>query len=205
MSDLSLPITLASSQTWSINGESGGHGLKVDNTVAGASANLHLELKNQAKLLVETDAEVGDVTVSSPEYPEFLFLGSHEVAGALNAIDGNPIHLGAQTQLVALDGSSGPLSAENGSLIQVGDFEAGTLLVEGALTMQSRGLLQSMSASGTVAGKDYSQIKATGSVSLGSALLLTLFDSGCKPLHKGDVDTLNHHRTDHHRYVCRYS
>jgi hypothetical protein len=195
---LSLPITLGTSQNWSIGGN--GNGSRVDlgtgGGVTGTSAALNISLSDQATLgFGANNNEVGAVTVAGTGilFPGSVTLGPG--SGSLNGTDGNPVSLSGGAGLAAFDGTTGPLTMTAG-LLQVGcGCAAGTLAVNGGVTLNSAVLMTFINHSGTTAGTDYSQLSASGSVNLAGTHLVVLDGQGqgasaCQALRPGDVDML---------------
>jgi hypothetical protein len=182
------PITLGASQTWSVTGGSNNQQITVAK-VDGAADNLTIDFASEPFLTIEDHAEVGTFTVSSQGV---VSLNS----ASLNGATGNAVDLSHGGGLFVSGGasSSGPLSLNEDSL-QVGAASASavaTLAVNGGITLGSTNHTSLyINHSGTVPGTDYSQISATGNVSLGGASLQVW--ALCKPgtaLTPGDVDTL---------------
>jgi hypothetical protein len=171
----------------------------LENTVTGSSAGLTLALGNGARLQVgegasSADVEAGPIKVGGSGGFVPVFLGQQELepakraAGSFNGSDGNSVTVEGQDFLVGLNGTTGPLVAQEQSTIQVGAYYAGTLSVKGPLTVRGK-LQQAITHSGTLAGTDYSQLSATEEIKLESGTF-ELFDSPCTPLTVGDIDTL---------------
>lgn len=201
---LSVPITLSAPQTWSINRVNGGlnEGLEVNANISGAvSDTLGINFgTSYAFFGITADAEVGAVTVTGSGALALGALASGAggaVQGSLNGTNGNPVGLGSATFLVALDGATGPLTVGEVASLQVGEpgpaqGTSGTLAVNGGVTFNSTSNFFSFIHPGTVAGTNYSQLRASGAVSLNGATL-RLSDGGgsaCEVLTPGNVDTL---------------
>jgi hypothetical protein len=182
------PITLGASQTWSITGGSNNQQISVAK-VDGAADDLTINFVSEPFFSIEDHAEVGAFTASSQGV---VGLDS----ASLNGATGNAVDLSHGAALFVSGGasSSGPLSLNEDSF-QVGDLNrsgAATLAVSGSVTLGSSSHASfSVNHSGTVAGTDFSQVSATGNVSLGSASLQIwgLCETGTA-LTPGDVDTL---------------
>jgi hypothetical protein len=189
---LGVPITLGAPQTWAITGGSANQQLDLGAAVTGGFP-LTVDLSSQTFLGVNTqDVEVGPIAVSgtggSPS-PGALSLGPG--AGSVNATDGNPLSFSAGAGLAAFGGSTGPLTMTGGQL-QVGEpGSAGQLTVNGGVTLNATEL-SSFVQPGANAGVDYSQLDATGTVSLVNARLRLSGGSSeaCPKLNPGEVDTL---------------
>jgi hypothetical protein len=201
---LRMPIALAASQTWSIDGNSNGSQLGLYGNVTGSSP-LAISLSHRTFLgLNGNDVEVGPVTITGGDATASgnssfrngsVAVGSPSADGQLNGTDGNSVsltHAGMTTE----NATVGPLTSTGGNLQvgQGGPSAKGTLTVNGALTLDSATALDMfVNSSGGTAGTDYSQINASGTVDLGGAHFLPSGDApsgGCPALNQGDVYTL---------------
>ena len=195
--DFQVPVTLGASQTWSITGGSYNQQLAIAAAVTGSTHALAINLSNQTSLGLYADNEVGAVSVTSSGAPSTVELGHPNNPGSLNGTDGNPVSFSGGARLLADPGTVGPLTMAGGQ-IQVGEpFQAGTLAVNGGVTLDSTSSLATyIRRSGTTAGTDFSQLTATGAVDLAGANLAiggeTLVGEAysCPVLTPGDVDTL---------------
>lgn len=196
--NVQVPMTLAASQTWSITGGSGNQQLAIAAPVTGSTQPLTIKLSARATLGLYADDEVGAVSATSTGTPpSTVQLGSPQNPGSLNATDGNPVSFSGGVGLVADSGKIGPLSMRGGQ-IQVGaPVQPGTLAVNGGATLDAAsGLATYIHQSGTSAGTDFSQLRATGHVDLGNARLVLggyRFVGevrSCPVLTPGDVDAL---------------
>lgn len=203
---LRMPIALAGSQTWSIDGNDHGSQLGLSGNVTGSSADtLSIALGHQTFLgLNGNDVEVGPVSITGANTAASgnpatrngtVGVGNPSAPGELNATNGNPVSL-RDAGIASADGTVGPLSVAGGN-IQVGQegfTPAGTLTVNGALALDgATDLVMYINGSGTTAGTDYSQIAANGAIDLANAHLLPSGDDGhgnCPALRRGTVDTL---------------
>jgi hypothetical protein len=183
--NISLPLTLGASQSWSVTGGSSSQQLGVS-SVTGSAETLAVNFASSGILSVQ-DLEVGAVSLTGA--------GVAGVFGSLNGTDGNPVSISSPARLAVqvAGATSGPLASAGGN-IQVGGGHAldGTLAVNGAVTLDSStGLTMFIDQPGTTASTDYSQLTASGAVGLGSASLsLNNPAAACPALHVGDVDTL---------------
>jgi len=187
---LQLPLALSADQTWSVDGSDGG-ALQVSGALSGTGA-LGLALAGSATVDVASlsgvDDELGALSVSGSGQ---LVLGQAGTTTELNATDGSSVSVGGgATLLAAGTGETGPLTLAGGTL-QVGDAShSATLAVSGAAGFDSASTLSLfLQHAGTTAGTDYSQLTATGALSLGGAGL-SLAAGMCPSLNPGDVDTL---------------
>jgi hypothetical protein len=175
-SSLDLPVTLGTSQSWSIDGGSGGYAeLDLGGVLSGTASSLEVGLQNYALLDLRADDEVGPVTITGADPTNngggasangFVTLGSDSSAGALNSSDHNPVTLSD----VALRGSGslGPLTTA-GDTIQIGaSYPAppGTVAVNGDASLDAATI-----AAFRIDPSGSSRLTATGNVDLGGARL----------------------------------
>jgi hypothetical protein len=200
---LRMPITLAGSQTWSIDGNGNGSQVGLYGNVTGAPADaLTITLSGETFLgLNGNDVEVGPVTITGANTAATgnasfrngsLSIGNPSAGGQLNGTDGSPVSL-RNAGITSENGTVGPLSVAGGN-IQVGEGgppPMGKLTVNGALTLDgATDVRMFVNGSGTT---EYSQINASGTVDLGNAQLFASGDDGhgnCPALKRGDVATL---------------
>jgi hypothetical protein len=198
-SEIDTPIVLSALQTWSVDGgSSGAGGLIVDGGTTGTSEALDVELSNEGllDLGLGSDNEVGDVTIygkdSDVSWQDAFRNGALELGdgSSLNASDGSTIALG--NAAIVGDGTVGPINSSSG-VIAPGD-PLGSLTINGPLTMDYGSALQfAIADSGTTPGKDYSQLRTTGSIDFGGGDLdVTGSDANndCPSLDLGSVYTL---------------
>ncbi len=205
-SGLKIPITLGASQTWSINGGPNAfhsQGLGFSGNISGATSTLAVSFSGAFPVLAfDADVEVGPVTVTSDAtHGGGVLLGYSRAPlhpASLNGTDGNPVSLSGGAGITSVKGAIGPLTLVDGFIYLGGGPGAGTLAVDGGVTFSSRSRLEALiTHPGTVAGTDYSQLSATGTVSLAGASLDLYNGEGfdeegtpCEALTPGEVDTL---------------
>ncbi len=189
---IEVPLALSADQTWSITAGSLEQQLGIENaSVTGSSDTVAVDFSDNTFLdLFNGDDEVGAVTAS----------GSGEISlfgpVSLNGTDGNAVRVSGGAGLFAFSGASevGPLTISGGFLdVGTGSSPDGTLAVDGGVTLNSvPSMTMDIDQAGTTPSTDYSQLTASGNVSLGSATTsLGLGTSGtCPTLDVGDVDTL---------------
>jgi hypothetical protein len=191
---LTLPITLGSSQTWSITGGNHAAPVYLTGAVSGSSHALAIKLANGGILSLGDNVEVGPVTVSGGG---FLVDGagfSPSDQGSLNSTDHNKVTISG-SQLTTDEGTVGPLTALGSRIVvgSSGQLPTGSLGVEGSLNLTSNSALSmNVDGPGTTAGNDYSSFNAKGNEALGGSLNLggAAPNGDCPGLHKGAVDTL---------------
>lgn len=185
------PITLDAAQRWSLTGEP--DSALTIGPVSGPEP-LALALSGGTNLDLDGAVEVGPVTLSGHGA---LNIGGGE---ALNAQDRDAVKVSGGAELTAdFPGTSaGPVSVAAGQLV-VGDglIYDGTLAVKGAVTLTAASSMDLfVDEAGTRPSRDFSQLAATGPVTLGDARLhLAMGEGGstgpgCQTLTIGNVDTL---------------
>ncbi len=192
----SLPLTLGAAQTWSLTGRYSSSSLRLEPeaTVGGPYA-LDISLAEEAALTIESNADVGQVTVSGRG---LLDLGGFSGQGSLNGTDASPVTIDTGIYTEVTGASVGPLTLGEDDVLEVGNGDnSATLAVDGGLTLGSNGTLSSIIRKhGPTAGSDFSQISATGLVALaGNALSLRdgvhlAGTGGCETLTTGEADVL---------------
>jgi hypothetical protein len=138
------------------------------------------------------DSEVGQVTVENGVNLQ-LALGVK-----LNAVDSQPIDVTSTGLLSVIDASSetGPIDVTGGSLVLgVGESPDGSIAANGTVTLDPQSAVKFyIDDNGSTPSTDYTQLSATGDISLGgSALSLqqgTMGGSTCVALSVGDTATL---------------
>lgn len=198
LTGLFLPIVLGADQAWSIDGE---FGVTVGGKVTGRPHSLEIDLGEGSSATLG-DVEVGPVKVTGKtaphSLPPSLVLERRNSRSELNGVDGQPVHV-AGSFLSASNAAVGSLTTDNAVVSAMGANPPGKLAVNGSVRLDSRGeILTYVSRSGTKAGKDYWQLRASGPVHLGHAhLVLSVSnskgfgpDQPCPKLDKGTVETL---------------
>jgi hypothetical protein len=179
---VAVPITLGAPQTWTVAGNAVvpgqgavGAGIVMGAPVTGQAHALTINVSSGALFGLSGDNEVGPVSIVGPASPSAGGKGEVEIDSpangslpALNARDGNSVTLIDAGLLIA--GAIGPLTV-TGSTVSVGgpSIPARTATAS-ALNLDTLSQLTfSVSGSASTAGADYSQLRSTGTVSLGGA------------------------------------
>ena len=197
---VSMPITLTAPQTWTFDGHNIFAQVNLSGKVTGATRALTVDLNHDTAFGVDSaNVEAGPITINTTQTTG----GNSSIVGLvtggkLNAIDGNSVSLMAAGVDIVVAGNAavGALNADAGNIqVANGSANPAKLSVNGGFTQgSSNELVLNVSHPGTTAGTDYSQLAATGAISLGGALALSGSTSGnpptCPTLHPGDVDTL---------------
>jgi hypothetical protein len=194
--DLTIPLTLASSQRWQFSGGEvpEGQHVTIGSAVSGESANLTIGLNGAATWMLlgsfpgsspSIDDELGDVTVEGVSEPVF------ELGAGLNATDGHSVTLKG-VNFYASSITTGSLISEDAAvhvaLASLEQFGPALLSVQSASLDGGSSLAFAITGSGDQAGKSYSQLQSGGPVDLGGASL-ELYGT-CPSLPVGEVLTL---------------
>jgi hypothetical protein len=185
---IGIPITLSANQTWTITGGSLGQQVNIGGTVTGQADTLGLSFSGGTFLGLGGDTEVGAISATGA--------GVLVDGASVNGTDGNPVGLsgGAALFIPSKGATSGPITMSGGE-IQVGQGAKpdGTLAVNGGFTLDSSSSMTFfVNGKGKTPGTAFSQLTATGDISLGNASLRIVAgsfgnQSFCGKLHTGDV------------------
>ena len=183
-------ILLSANQSWSLNGGA----LDLESAVTGATDTLGIGLSNSAILGMSGDNELGPVTVTGSGSGDRVIFYS---GGSLDGTDGNAVDL-TDAELSTIDGLSlGPLTMTGASMTLEGTSggtpQTPVASVNGAASVDSNSSLAMSilpSASAPSAGSNYSQLSASGNVTVGGDLELEEFGGTCSNLTLGNVYTL---------------
>ncbi len=185
-------ITLSADQTWSLNGGT----LDLQSDVTGPTDTLGIDLTNSAILGMSEDNELGAVTITggSAIGDRVIF---YTAGGSLNGTDGNAVSLTDVDLGTIFNLSVGPLTL-TGADLSLGGTSGGTpetpvVSVDGAASLGSNSeLALSIAPNGSApsAGSNYSQLSASGNVTVGGDLVLDQLASTCTALTPGAVYTL---------------
>jgi hypothetical protein len=192
---LGLPITLGAPQTWSLEGPGEvvmSCGPLPCRPISGVSDPLALDLSKRAILAdVGGDLEVGALTITGANPSDTgsaarengeLQVANGVETGALNATDGNPVHL-VDAALFSCCATTGALASTGGEVDVYGEPGA-KFTVAGAVTLDSASEMRFWIPS---------QLSASGPVNLANAHLSIWEESseaGCPTLKPGDMYTL---------------
>jgi hypothetical protein len=169
---LELPLHLSASQTWTVEGRSGGalaeNGILLENALTGAASELTVDLRNASALILANETEVGPTTIAGAEAAVTpLENGLVILEGRLNSGDDQPLSL--RDVALAGTGEVGPLETHD-ALIDVGSGEE----VAGRLEASNVELDSESIVGFEVSGADsaqhgYSQLISRGPVQLNEA------------------------------------
>ncbi len=201
---IQAPLVLGAPQTWAVGKGTGTsyNSLTLTAGVTGSSSALALTFPTSTgaatgDLFVDANMEVGPVTVSGVGGLHIGGSPTSGLIGSVNGSDGNTLTVHNGAKLVPNPSStSGPLTISDGKLLlgtNSTNTGATTLVVKGAYSINSSSTTTTfVNEDGTTAGTDFSQLSATGNISLAGTLKVGqgAIPSGCVALTKGDVATL---------------
>ena len=198
------PLVVGAAQTWTIGAGTGSgySSLSLTGGVTGSSSSLGLTFPastgaTTGDLFVDSNMEVGKVTVNGGGG---LHIGGCPTCGdpgSVNGTNGNPVAINRGATLVANPSSKvGALTvAASKLLLGTNTTNTGTttLAVNGPFSIDSASTTTTyINADGSTPGTDFSQLTATGDISLAGTLKIGqgATPSGCVALSPGDVATL---------------
>ncbi len=201
---INTPLALSANQMWTIGGgfNAAYNSVSLANTatVTGNTATLGVTFPSGpgtsfgGDLFVAGDVEVGAVSVTGSGG---LHVGASGSAGSVNGSDGNPVGITNKAALIANPGATvGPLTSTGGKLILgtgSGNSAPTTLGVNGAVVLDSATTTTTLiDNNGSTAGTDFSQVSASGNVTLAGTLSIGQgqVNGACAALSRGDVATL---------------
>jgi hypothetical protein len=201
---IQTPLVLSAPQTWAIGKGpgSGYNSLSLTAPVTGSSSSLGLTFPTSTgaatgDLFVDSNMEVGPVTASGVGGLHIGGAPGTNTPGSVNGTDLNAVTIRGGAKLVPNPSStSGPLTITGGKLLlgtNTTNTGATTLAVNGAYSIDSTSTTTTfINQNGTTAGTDFSQLSATGNISLAGTLKIGqgATPTGCVALTKGDVATL---------------
>jgi len=204
---INTPLNLAANQNWTIGA---GFGAAYDSlsiigdvmaSPLGSSPTVTVPFvpgpggASSGDLYATSDMEVGQVTVTGSGG---LHIGGMAGGGSVNGTNGNPVALNNGAKLIINPSSKvGDLTIGTNSKLLLGtgpnNVGAVTLAAKGGVALGSSLSTQTyISNNGSTPGSDFSQVSATGNVTLGGQLILAQGRAGlgCATLSRGDVATL---------------
>ena len=191
---INAPLTLSAGQTWTIALAGFYNNLSLLGGATGAQPlSVAFPATAHGDLFVNSDMEVGNVTVSGVGG---LHLGSSTIPGSVNGTDGNSVTVSTATVVANAGARVGALTMSSGTLLLgtgASNNQASTLQVKGGTTLGSTATTKMLiTDNGSTAGTDFSQLSATGTVTLGGTLSVSQGpgSGGCAALLNGDAATL---------------
>lgn len=168
---IETPFNLSTSQTWHVDGRSGGelgeNGLLLTGKVTGNGNALNVELSDGPLLgLVENDTEAGPVTIDGANMNEIAANGVVSLADAqLDSEDGEPVSL--SHIFFAGSGAVGRLATSDSDM-DIGSPDQGIEVTSAKLDAASH-VEFNVTGDGATAQAEYSQLTSQGSIELGGS------------------------------------
>lgn len=200
---INAPLALSGgSQSWVVGSQTNGYNsLTLLGGITGGSGDAVSMSMPRGDLFVDSDMEAGPVTSSGPGGLHIGGAPGLNKPGSINGTDGQPVSVTGGSVVANLGSTTGPLSMSGSSVLVLGtnpkNNGATTLDVRGSVTLGSSVTTKSfVDNNGSTAGTDFSQLSASGNISLGGKLVLGqgLSNSNntgsCVALSSGDVATL---------------
>jgi len=206
---INAPLSLTANQIWKVGGGFGPlyDSLSIIGTVTGSAFSVGVAFTpgtgngSSGDLYVTSDMEVGPVTVTGSGS---LHIGGSAGGGSVNGGNGNPVAINSRARLIANPNSKvGALSVTTGGklLLGTGPNNVGAVTLaanhgtspDGVSLDSSSSTQTYISNNGPTPGTDFSQVSATGNVTLGGRLILAQGPASggtCATLSRGDVATL---------------
>jgi hypothetical protein len=181
-----IPLSLTASQSWTITGDNGatpyGGSLALLSPVTGSGATLNAQLGSEGSLAVRNGMQVSTFAATGANTADSGFKAASNgtiFPTSLNSSPAAPVSVSdvvlndehLQTSQPVPD-DIGPLTA-SGAFINVGDGNSpdAILAVQGAVNLDASTVTQfSIDQAGSTPSTDYSQLTATGNVSLAGTL-----------------------------------
>jgi large repetitive protein len=198
------PLDLsATQQTWTVGSAVNGYNsLTLLGGITGGSTGVITRMPAGGDLFVDSDMEVGNVTSDGPggfHIGSAPILGTPNSAspGAVDASDGGSLTIAGGKLIANPNSKTGPLAINSGTLLlgtNPNNDQATTLHVNGTATLTSSTTTTTfINGDGSTPGTDFSQLSASGPVTLAGTLLLShgvTINRGCASLDPGQVATL---------------
>ena len=193
------PLILSpGSQTWIVGSSVNGYNsLTLLGGITGSAASVTARMPAGGDLFVDSDMEVGPVTSYGPGGFHIGSAPKLHNPGSVNATDGSSLTIAGGTLIANPSSTTGPLSINTGTLLlgtSPQNNQATTLQVNGPATLSSSTTTTTfINDNGSTPGTDFSQLSASGHISLAGTLNLNhgpTNGGGCAVLSPGDVATL---------------
>lgn len=190
------PLTLSGPQTWSVGSTVNGYNsLTVLGGIAGPTTTVSVSVP-RGDLFIDSDMETGPASVSGAGGLHIGGAPGSGHPGSVNGTDGQPLTINGSVLTANPSSTSGPVSLSGGTL-QLGTNAQNngttTLSVHGTATLSSSTTFKTfINNNGSIPGTDFSQLSATGNITVGGRLVIGHGPVGgkCIALSAGDVATL---------------
>jgi hypothetical protein len=199
---IKAPIALSGGpQTWAVGSTLNGYNsLTFQAPITGSSASAVTMSIPRGDLFIDSDMEVGPITSNGPGGLHIGGPPGSNEPGSLNATNKQPVKVTAGSLVPNPGSTAGPLTITGGTLLlgtNPKNNGATTLQVSGTTTVGSSTTTSMfINNNGSTPGTDFSQLSATGNITVGGKLVLGQGLSNnnntgsCVTLSPGDVATL---------------
>ncbi|HWE10859.1 MAG TPA: Ig-like domain repeat protein [Solirubrobacteraceae bacterium] len=192
------PLALSEAQTWIVGSTINGYNsLTVLGGITSPSTAPVSVSTPRGDLFLDSNMEVGPVTSNGPGTLHIGGAPGSGHPGSVNGTNGQPLTITGGTLIPNPSSTSGPLTMNSGTTLLLGtnttNTGATTLDVNGAATLSSSTTTKTfIDDNGSTAGTSFSQLSASGSITLGGKLVLGQGKSNgsCVALNIGDVAAL---------------
>jgi hypothetical protein len=194
------PIALSASQTWAVGPSGDYNSLTLQRGVTGSSSDAVTMSIQEGDLFVDSDMEAGPVTKTGPGGLHLGGAPGSNQPGSINGSNQQPVTVNGGFLVANPSSKTGPLSMNGGTLLLLGtnqsNTDATTLHVNGDATLGSSTTTRTyIDNNGSTPGTDFSQLSASGNISVGGTLdlrqaRLSNNTGPCVALTAGDVATL---------------
>ncbi len=195
---ISAPVALTGgSQTWVLGSSTNGYNsLTFLGGITGSGTAVTTSIP-RGDLFIDSDMEVGPVVSNGPGGFHIGGKPGSGTPGSVNGTDGQPFTVNGGTLIPNPSSTSGPLAMNNSTTLLLGtnttNTGATTLHVNGAASLGSSTTTKTfIDANGSTAGTDFSQLSASGNITVGGKLIIGqgASNGSCVALSSGDVATL---------------
>jgi hypothetical protein len=198
---IKAPIVLSDSQTWAVGSQANGYNsLTFLAPITGGSGDAVTLSTPDGELFVDSDMEAGPVISNGPGRLHIGGAPGTNEPGSINGGNGEPLTVNGGYLVTNPSSTTGPLRMTAGTLLlgtNPHNNGTTTLAVSGAAALGSSTTTSTfINRNGTNPGTDFSQLSATGDITVGGNLVLGQGLSNnnntgsCVTLAAGDVATL---------------
>jgi hypothetical protein len=198
--NITARIALAGSQTWDIGPSSGYNSLTLQGGITGSSSAAVTMSIHAGDLFVDSDMEAGPVTKSGPGGLHIGGKPGSDQPGSVNGANGQPLTVNGGSLIANPGSTSGQLNMNSGLLLlgtNQNNNGTTTLDVSGDATLAPSTTTSTfINNNGSTPGTDFSQLSASGDVTVGGTLVIGQGPSNndgtgpCVALRAGDVATI---------------
>ena len=196
---INAPLALsAGAQTWVVGSSTNGYNsLTLLGGITGPTSAVVTISTPRSDVFLDSDMEVGPVTSNGPGTLHIGGAPGTGHPGSVNGTDAQPLTIRGGGLIPNPGSKSGPLTMNTGTTLLMGTNSTNTgtttLAVTGAASLSSSTTTKTfIDANGSTPGTSFSQLSASGNITLGGKLIVGqgLSSGSCVALNNGDVATL---------------